>query len=272
MNKALIIVAMISSQAFAQTRFEVASVRHVKPDEDRRPRVSGGPGTSDPETILYLEQPLSRFLALGYGLQFDQIFGPDWIDSERYDVTAKVPLGTTKEQLKLMWQTLLAERFQLRAHIEKRPFAAYELSVAKGGPKLRAPGGPLDPAFPAPPAGRKWGLKPALRDIKGYCRDCSIAEFISNIAWPLGEVKSGGITVGRIVDKTGLTGSYDFALEFSGVWGAGGAFLPPPEDQPDPAPMLMDALREQLGLQLRPVKTMLDALVIDHAEKTPAEN
>lgn len=85
--------------------------------------------------------------------------------------------------------------------------------------------------------------------------------------------KAGGsMTVGRIVDKTGLTSSYDFALEFSGAWSPGGAFLPPPEGQPDSAPMLIDALREQLGLWLQPGKTTLDALVIDHVEKIPTEN
>ncbi len=271
----LALIAIVAwGQEAAKTKFEVASVRHLKPDDDRRGKVSGGPGTSDPETIVMVSQTVSRFLVLAYGVDFDQIFGPDWIDSELYDVTAKVAPGTTKEQVRLMWQDLLAERFKLKAHIEKRPYEAYELSIAKSGPKLRAPGGAREPAVTTPPSGMKWGLKPALRDIKGYCRDCTMAEFISHIAWPLGEMsKAGGsATVGRIVDKTGLTGSYDFALEFSGAWSIGGAFVPPPEGQPDPAPMLIDALREQLGLQLKPVKTMLDALVIDHVEKIPTEN
>ena len=203
-----LVLALIATIAWAQppatTKFEVASVRHLKPDDDRRGKVSGGPGTSDPETIVMVNQSVSRFLVLGYGLDFDQIFGPDWIDSESYDVTARVAPGTTKEQVKLMWQDLLAERFKLKAHIEKRPYEAYELSIAKGGMKLRAPGGPIDSAFPAPPSGMKWGLKPARRDIKGSCRDCTVTEFISHIAWPLGQMSkrevarpSGGLSTRR---------------------------------------------------------------------------
>src|ERR1700742_170596 len=112
---------MIAWQARAQTKFEVASVHHLGPDDERRSKISGGPGTSDPETIVIVNQGISRLIVFGYGVDFDQIFGPDWIDSESYNVTAKVPPGTTKEQVKLMWQNLLAERFQLKAHIEQRP-------------------------------------------------------------------------------------------------------------------------------------------------------
>jgi uncharacterized protein (TIGR03435 family) len=263
----------LSGAAFAQDRtrlkFEVASVKPADRNQDAPPIMRGGPGTSDPERITWEQLSLARLLCRLYALDFDQVTGPSWLGTERYTFIVNLPPGTTKEQLKPMWEDLLAERFHLKTHIIHKDFPVYELSVAKGGPKFHQ-----EPGFPEPRPGEKWAMKPAPRDIRLAFRDATMADFIQRLGWPLStaNVTSGTLSLGRVVDKTGLDGSYSFTLEFAGAWGPGGAFLPPPEGQTDPAPTLFDALRQQLGLKLEEKKAPLDVLVVDHADRVPTEN
>jgi uncharacterized protein (TIGR03435 family) len=227
------------------------------------------PEPPDPDRITYERQRLIRFLSAAYGFAFDQISGPEWMGTNLYTVAAKVPPGTTKEQLKVMWQNLLVERFHLKTHIIQKDFPVYELTVAKGGPRFHE-----EPGFPVPRPGEKWAFRPAPRDIRLTFRDYSMADFATRIGWPLGTIAtSGGLTLGRVMNKTGLEGSYSFTLEFAGSWGPGSAFLRPlPDGQPDPVSNLFDALRQQLGLRLDEGKARLDVLVVDHADKVPTEN
>jgi uncharacterized protein (TIGR03435 family) len=101
-----------------------------------------------------------------------------------------------------------------------------------------------------------------------------MAELVQRLAWPLGTLgKSGGLTVGRVIDKTGLDGLYDFTLEYAGGWGPGGADPRPlPDGQSDTASTFFDAIRQQLGLQLKESKAPLDVLVVDHMDKVPTAN
>ena len=258
-----------AAQQAGKARFEVASVKPAVPDEEARSFMRGGPGTSQPELITYQRESLMRVLHAGYGVNFDQISGPSWLEKELYGIVAKVPPGTTPEQVKLMWQDLLAERFHFQAHFIKKDFPVYELRVAKGGPKFRE-----EPGFPVPRPGEKWAFKPAPRDIRLTFRECPMTEFAERLGWPLSTVGgSNWLVVGRIIDKTGLDGLYSFTLEFAGSWGAGGAFPPPlPDGQFDTAPLLFDALRQQLGLTLIERKAPLDVLVVDRLDKVPTEN
>jgi uncharacterized protein (TIGR03435 family) len=269
------------AQDTGRVKFEVASVRPGDRNDDTPAIVRGGPGTSDPERITYERQSLLRLLTIVYGLDFDQVTGPDWLGTELYTVLAKVPPGTTKEQLKLMWQDLLVERFHLKAHVIKKDFPVYELSVAKGGAKLRKSGeGPVkqEPGFPVPPAGQKWGVLVAPpRNTRLTFRDYSMNEFVrEQLAWPLCTFIESyrAIAMGRVVDKTDLDGKYDFTLEYAGRRNSpGGAFPQPlPDGETDTAPYLFDALRQQLGLILKEGKAALDVLVVDHADRVPTEN
>jgi uncharacterized protein (TIGR03435 family) len=269
------------AQDSGRVKFEVASVRPGNRNDDTPAVRQGGPGTSDPEQITYERIPLVRLLLIAYGLDYDQISGPGWIGTELYTVLAKVPPGTTKEQLKLMWQDLLIERFHMKAHVIKKDFPVYELSVAKGGAKLRKSGeGPVkqETGFPVPPAGQKWGVLVAPpRNTRLTFRDYSMDEFARlQLAWPLCTFIESyrAIAMGRVVDKTGLDGKYDFTLEFAGYRNSpGGAFPPPlPDGEMDTAPNLFDALRQQLGLILKEGKASLDVLVVDQADKVPTEN
>lgn len=121
-------------------RFEVASVKPAGPERDGPAVYRVGPGTDDPERITFERQSMLRLLAVAYGVDWDQISGPPWLGTEYYAIDAKVPPGTTKEQVKLMWQSLLAERFNLKIHFATKDVSVYELSVAKNGPKLRKSG------------------------------------------------------------------------------------------------------------------------------------
>lgn len=175
----------------------------------------------------------------------------------------------------------LADRFHLKVHIAAKEFTVYELTVAKNGPKLRKSGeGPPkpEPGFPVPPPGAKRAVSFALpRNTRQTFRAASIGDLVDQLRWPLSEV--GGqayantTSLGKVIDKTGLDGLYDFTFEYAGVPNPGGAHPPPlPDDQPDTAPYLFDALQTQLGLKLEEKKAKLDVLVIDHVDRIPADN
>ena len=132
--------------------FEVASVKLAPPPTSAegkrmiRVGVQGGPGTSDPGQISYSFVSLRNLLTQAFGLKMYQISGPDWLDSERFDVIAKVPSGATKDDVKIMLQNLLKERFRLVSHSEKKVVPVYELVVEKNGPKLKESQDQSDPA------------------------------------------------------------------------------------------------------------------------------
>jgi uncharacterized protein (TIGR03435 family) len=171
---------------------------------------------------------------------------------ELYTVDAKIPPGTTKEQVRLMWQTLLAERFGLKIHFITKEFPVFELTVAKNGPKLRVSGPepPQVPGFPVLRGESRHGLSAAPpRNVRQTFRTYSMAEFCQNLAWTVStEGQSGYVgyfSAGRAVDKTGLDGVYDFILEFAGRFQSG-AYPPPlPEGETDTAPDLFGALQQR---------------------------
>src|ERR1017187_9176877 len=179
---------LVSSGAFGQNAeplpsFEVASVKVAEPPKpDAQGRLfimrgcSGGllPRSTDPGTLTCNNTPLKSLLVTAYGLKNYQVEGPPWLDTDGYDITAKVAPGTTREQFNLMLQSLLAERFKVTVHRETKNMQVYVLSIGKGGPKLKevdaatleaakaaaaspaaapAPGrgGPMPPMPPMPP-------------------------------------------------------------------------------------------------------------------------
>ena len=121
---------------FGQT-FETASVKRAVAGDRVRTSMRD-PGSADPGQITFTSVTLMNVLLRAYDVKSFQAVGPDWLNSERYDVLAKVPEGTSKEQCNLMLQHLLAERFHLSAHQEKRQLQGYELVVGKSGSKLKA--------------------------------------------------------------------------------------------------------------------------------------
>ena len=213
---------------------------------------------TDPVPFTADNEPLSRFptshfyvrnlplnFILGVAFGVDQRYidgGPSWLDSQNYFIDAKVDgdQQLTSDQMKPLLQNLLAQRLGLKVHRESRLVAGFEMIVAKGGPKLQ------------PTKGEgSWGqIGPS--SLSGSKENAAtIAQFLSYaIRQP-------------VVDKTGLTGSYDIHLSY--------APLNDPNANSD-LPDIFTAIQEQLGLKLVPAKVPVDYLVIDHVDRIPTEN
>jgi uncharacterized protein (TIGR03435 family) len=290
----------VPGQAQTPTEFEVASVKIAASQDSSRgfnTLLTGGPGSSTPERITYTNATLKMILVQAYGLKAFQISGPDWIESERYDITARVPAGVTREQFRLMLQDLLAKRFLLKVRHEPREQQVYTLSVAKNGPKIQPSREPApaqtesSPAATGSPLPSGLSLE-ALRAGRGLGADGFpvMAEGRTGMAMSGtdGRVRVrarqfaiAGLTAmlvnqlnRPVLDKTGLTGLYDFTLEFAPE---STPLRPPtPGDSaaadPSGAPPLSVALERQLGLKLESVKAPVDTVVVEKGSKIPIEN
>jgi uncharacterized protein (TIGR03435 family) len=304
------ILALAMNTAFGQgqtgqtqTRFDVAAVRPEPPSGGPPVRgIRGGPGSDDPTRISYSYVTMQGLLVWAYGLPIDQISGPSWLTTERYSIDAKVPPGATREQLNVMLQNLLAERFKFTAHLVKKDFDAYELMVAKGGLKMKESA--IDSTAPAAPAPAALldrdavlqaartpltfkegfpvlapGNTPALWgvNVNGRMLITARQQTMDSIATRTLQNALGAGA--RVVDKTGLTGKYDFHLQFARPNpNAAAAAQPLPEGADffdsvsEPAPDIVTAAQQQLGLTLTKGKISMDVLVVDHADKVPTEN
>ncbi len=133
--------------------FEVASVKPAAPQPPGQFRISMG---GDPGRVDYQGVSLKILIERAYQIKSYQVTGPDWLDSERFDVVAKLPDGAKPEDVPKMLQTLLAERFKLTVHREQKTLPVYALGVGKNGPKLQKSGGE-SPGFRVSfsPEGRK---------------------------------------------------------------------------------------------------------------------
>ena len=294
----------------AKLRFEVASVRPSGPVAAGTPqipggRIIGGPGTNDPESIRYERVPFQQLIMAAYGVQRDQIKGPDWATTEdipgaaRFDISAKVPPGTTKDQGAVMLQNLLAERFRMLLHHETTQVPGYAVVVAKGGSKLKESRGPVNESErTAPGAGGRVNLEtekdgfPQLFprvNMGGIFKDGVVR--IRFRDYPLSDLSQqlSSTLAAHVIDRTGLGGKYDFTLEFTppenGFMLAIPATFPlypgqtaplnmngPSPVQQDAVPIISSAMEKQLGLKLEAAKIAVDTIVIDRVERTPTEN
>jgi len=230
----LVITAMVGAAAWAQ-QFEVASIKRSDPDH-----VGVQTFFSPGGRFSALTAPLKSLVCFAYQLRDHQVAGgAGWVETEPFDITAKAEGEASYDQLRLMVQALLADRFQLKFHRETREQPVYSLVVAKGGPKVQE----------AKSAGRGVGIGARGR-LNGNGAD--MATFASALAGKLGR---------SVVDRTGLKGVYDFVVTWT-----------PDEEQVNaPGPSLFTAMQEQLGLKLESTKGPVEVLVIDHAAR-PSEN
>ncbi len=256
--------------------FEAASVRPAAPDAQGSGirRQPGG-------RFNAINAPLRTLITFAYQIQNFQLVGaPDWIANARYDIVAKmegdppaVAPGSGADHMMLAMRTLLAERFTLVVHRETRELDIYALTMARSdgrlGPLLKPASGDCSPqAF----AGRAGGPPSA-----GPLPVCGIQGAPGRIrfgGYPLSLFASGiSNQVGRaVVDRTGLTGNWDFELRFAAEPPPGG--LPPgvqlPPIDPD-APNLFTAVQEQLGLKLEATKGPVEVLVVDSIQQLMAD-
>lgn len=243
----------------------------------------GGPGTSDPG-ILRCDVSFATLLTMAYQLGPLQFTPP--LESSWWEIEAKIPAGATDEQVRMMEQNLLAERFKLAVHFVKKEVGAYEMTIGKEGPKFK----PWDyqiasamrPRFgwvridgPKPGAWKAADLRVPEDHVWVELGDCDGhhqhrgEQSMKQLALYL----SSGMDR-PVVDETGLAGTYDIMLDF----GASPARLCGPtkdlvERTPPPAPdpSLLDAVHKQLGLDLEWTRNVVDVLVVDHVEKKPSK-
>ena len=257
--------------------FEVASIKQNTSDDRRSFGVQPG------GRLVVRNSTLKNLIAAAFGMAQIQALiperilgGPDWIDSERYNIDAKAstefqftPGGPPKDML-LMLRSLLEERFKLVAHRETREMPIFELVVARKdgrlGPGLHKSSIDCDAMFAAaqngvPPPPRQPNEPPPCRLMGGPARTIASGVMMQQLAANLSN------HLGRfVIDKTGLTGRFDFNIG----WAPDRlpTTAPPPGTPPvDPnGPSLVTALQEQLGLKVQPAKGPVEVLVIDSVE------
>jgi uncharacterized protein (TIGR03435 family) len=288
----------------APPAFEVASVKPAAPQTDGQVMVRMG---GDAGQVDYTNVNLKQVLAKAYDVRSYQIAGPSWIDSEHYDIIAKVPDGVPKEQIPAMLQALLAERFHMTIHRETKEQSVYAIVVGKNGPKLTKYDENASPVFtfneaggpppPPPPPGGAGAVAVTARARGGggsggpMAKGGAMVSMSSNGATHL---QARGATLAGlagmlssfldrpVVDMTGIQGEYDISLEAAAeemvgmkmtVIGspgpAGGAPAPAPESAPTAS--IFTSI-QQLGLKLDPRKAPIEYVVVDKAEKVPTEN
>jgi len=213
--------------------FEVASVKPAPPPSGGmiRTGLTGGPGSADPGRINYEFVNLRQVLAQAYGVKSYQISGPSTLDTERYNITAKVPAGTTKDQFGVMLQNLVADRFKMTVHREKKELSSYALVVAKGGVKMKvAAEDPAGSDAPPPSFGGSAGSPARLNMGKDGFPEMPKGIGRGGVAMMMmpGKMRMSGSgqTIARlcetlerqldraVVDMTELTAKYDFTLTF----------------------------------------------------------
>jgi uncharacterized protein (TIGR03435 family) len=285
---AVLACAGIANAQNAQPKleFEVASIKPSPVDPNGMIRVgcTGGPGASDPGMIRCTNQDFMNMLLKAYHLQHFQLVGTELWGPPRFEIAAKVPEGTTKEQLDEMWQNLLLDRFKLAIHHETREMVRYELVVGKGGPKFHESPETPPPAADAPkPSAALPGIP---RNPEGYPsftgsrQGMAITNGKAGLhysKWTMTQLASqlSGQLSKPVTDLTGLTGKYDIALywmESSPRVGASPSVSSAPEADLDSGPPLEKAIQDQLGLRLEARKGPVDFLVVDHIEKSPTGN
>jgi uncharacterized protein (TIGR03435 family) len=253
---------LLSFQAqAAKLAFEVASVKASAPFTGGRVKL----GMSlDPGRVTISGLPLKAVLAQAYEVKEQQLVAPDWMESSRFDIVAKLPEGTTKDQIPEMLQALLADRFKMTVHKESRLMPIYALVVGKAGAKLK--NSDTDGNF-------NMMMTPKGRQMTGKASLDRFAELLSK-------------TLDRpVVNLTELKGTYDIDLTWTPdetdtlnakmIARTGGAMGGPGEPRSSDgsdAPTLFVALQETMGLKLEARKAPGEMIVVDHAEKIPIEN
>jgi uncharacterized protein (TIGR03435 family) len=224
--------AIVFGQALsAPPAFEVASVKPSTPGS------SGGGITPGPDGLTAHNVTLLFCIRIAYDVQEDQVSGPGWMSSEQYDMSAKAGTSVGQDQLRLMLQTLLADRFRLAFHREATLRSVYTLLVGKAGANLHEP---------TNDGGGGITAEVGHLAFKGASMQSLTRRLSQQLHAP-------------VSDMTGLKGLYDFTLDWQ-------------QDENVPGASIFTAVQEQLGLRLEAKKAPVEILIIDHADKVPTAN
>jgi uncharacterized protein (TIGR03435 family) len=243
---ATLTIATVLGQVVPSPEFEVASVKPVD-NSKLGNAISMNLGTVRREEVTFGNATLGDCIRFAFSMASDaQVVGPDWIKSKRnlFDIVAKGAPGSSRRQLQAMMQTLLVERFKLATHREQKELSHYALVVSKSGLKIH-PVQELPDGF----QGTTYGGR-----IDSILPMFTLAYLLSRFE-----------TERPIIDETGLSGMYQVKLQWTRQQLQNA--------EPDvPGPSLFTALDEQLGLKLEARKGPVEILVVESAEKIPAEN
>jgi uncharacterized protein (TIGR03435 family) len=288
-------VAMPEGQKAAggKLEFEVASIRPARPGTFTPPSFALDNGDAysfgDPHGRFFADFPLEVYVAFAYKLwltpeQTQTMLAklPKCVSTDSFVIDARAPGNPTKDQMRLMLRSLLADRFKLAVHFENQQAPVLALVLdrpGKTGPRLRphSAGLACDATVPFPPPGAPASIPEVFPSKCGAymlmqlqnemvllgSRDTTMQQvadsfpFLGNLGRP-------------VVDQTGLSGTFDFTLSF--VRDSNQSLSSGADAQPGTqGPTFLEALEEQLGLKLKPTKAMLKILVVDHVEE-PSPN
>jgi uncharacterized protein (TIGR03435 family) len=241
-------VCVLFGQTEAPQAFEVASIKSSKlsGEGSRRERIEATPGS-----LIMANVRFATAMRWAYHVQDVQINGPGWINDERFDIVAKAATPAPESALRLMLQSLLADRFKLSLHRQTREMTAYVVVVAKEGHKLK------ESVTEGPPSYTPKGVMGAVAERADLDEMMAMASQLLHTP---------------IVNLTGLKGRYDFSLDFSEYLPELAAKRESPMTPEDLIPIAASAMQKQLGLKLESRKTPVEILVIDRVDKIPAEN
>jgi uncharacterized protein (TIGR03435 family) len=252
-----LLIAVLCSAAFGQNAFEAFETADVHVSAPAaNPTMRGGAlrgGRFEVRTATMV-----NLISFAYEMEADKVLGgPSWLDWDRFDVAAKAPAGTTRENLMLMVQKLLADRFQLVVRKDVKPMPAIAITMGKGKPKMKEASGSGEPGCQNVPQKPEPGTVPY---IVMQCHNMTMAAFPDI----LGGYGGGTYFADTVVDQTGLKGAWDFELKFTQrnrLAQAG----------PDGI-SLFDAVDKQLGLKLEAKKAPLAVLIVDSVNEKPTPN
>ena len=260
-RQALLITIVVAGTAALAAQpepsFDVVSIkRNVSDDKNIN---IGSPGGA---TFNMINVALIGVLNRAFGVK-TVVNGPDWLTGERYDIIAKASGTPNADQVDAMLRTMLKQRLKLAAHIEPRETEVFAMVVARPNhPGLKPFTRDCDAIRAEREAAMKAGQPPPPSPTSGppcgytwssaiYSGGIPLAQLAGMLDWVAGRV---------IVDRTGLTGRYEFTLRFASP-------TAPISDGPDAPPILFTALQEQLGLRLDATRAPVNTLVIDHIER-----
>jgi uncharacterized protein (TIGR03435 family) len=296
---AILLAAGVTAQSPSALTFEVASIKANRSN----PPMQVFPTLQPSGRVFAINLSLRELIRVAYGLRDNQLIVSSPLAEASFDLEARAGAGTTRDQAVLMLRTMLAERFNLKTHTEKRELPVYSLVRVNGdrlGSQMKPSGaecasptfasGPGLPPPPPPPPPAAAGIL-LLPDSDRMRARCPTMFFPGGMSVRGMNMAAFAVALERLVrrqvhDETGLQGTYDFDLTYTletldaprvGPGIAAGISGAPDGGPPTGAPAsqggasLFDALREQLGLRLESTRAPVEVLVIDRVQP-PAEN
>jgi len=248
--------SVTAAAASAQPKFDLAEI-HASP-YSAQPYMRGGDLRGDRVTIR--QATMVNLVANAWSIEGDRVLrGPSWLEIDRFDITAKAPRTTSKDDVKLMLRSLLADRFALVAHPDTKVLPAFVLTVGKNGSKMKEADGTGEPGcqYKPPPDNPPAGSPPPY--IAFSCHSVTMADFADDLHnW------AGGYLTSPVVDQTNLKGAYDFDFKWTGKGdlakaGADGISI-------------FDCVDKQLGLKLEAKTAPLPVVFVDAVNEKPTPN